>query len=119
LAARSGSTAARYGDLDDVAWHKGNSGGGPRSVGGKAPNAFGLLDVLGNVWEWTADRYSGEPPSAAVIDPAGPATGNFRVLKGGSWLRSAAEVRVSDRYPLRSDSPDHGIGFRCVAGELP
>jgi formylglycine-generating enzyme required for sulfatase activity len=54
-AARAGSTTARYGSLDDIAWYKGNSGGKTHEVGQKQPNAFGLYDVLGNFWQWTAD----------------------------------------------------------------
>jgi formylglycine-generating enzyme required for sulfatase activity len=120
MAARSGSAQMRYGALDEVAWHKDNSGGSPHAVGGKRPNGFGLADMLGNVWEWTADRYARDYYSVtAVTNPVGPNAGNFRVLRGGSWLRSASEVRVSDRYPVRPDSPDHGIGFRCAADEMP
>jgi formylglycine-generating enzyme required for sulfatase activity len=120
MAARSGSPQARYGALDEVAWHRDNSGGSSRAVGEKQPNAFGLLDVLGNVWEWTADRYGRDYYSAAAVtNPSGPSAGNFRVLRGGSWLRAASEVRVSERYPARPDNPDHGIGFRCASDELP
>ena len=121
MAARSGSAQARYGALDEVAWHKDNSGGSPRVIALKRPNAFGMVDVLGNVWEWTADRYARDYYSAVVArtDPQGPGTGNFRVLRGGSWLRTASEVRVSDRYPVRPENPDHGIGLRCASDEMP
>jgi len=63
---RAGTTGDRYGDLEAVAWYSDNSGGSPHDVGGKAPNAFGLYDMLGNIFEWCWDwfgPYSAEPKS--------------------------------------------------------
>jgi formylglycine-generating enzyme required for sulfatase activity len=119
-AARAGSPELRYGPLDEVAWHKGNSNSKAHPVKGRQPNAFGLYDMLGNLWEWTADRYNKDAYlSGPRNDPQGPPTGNFHILRGGSWLRDANEVRVSGRYPVSGDNPDHVIGFRCVADDLP
>jgi serine/threonine-protein kinase len=117
-AARGGSTEARYGPIDDVAWYDGNSGGQTHDVAQKGANGFGLYDVLGNVWEWVNDwddqNYYQSSPSQ---DPQGPASGGERVLRGGSWFHFPRNVRVSVRNravpPYRFDD----FGFRC-GGEV-
>ncbi len=117
-AARAGSPGARYGALDDVAWYDKNSGGETKPVGGKVPNAWGLYDMLGNVWEWTADRYDGSYyRSSPSTDPAGPASEEERVLRGGSWGVAPAGVRVSFRFRYAPAYRIVYIGFRC-AGEF-
>ena len=120
FAARGGAPQMRYGPIDRIAWFGGNSKGRASAVKGLLPNDLGLYDTLGNLWEWTADLYGrdyyGQSP---VSDPRGAQTGEFRVLRGGSWLRSAAEIRVSLRYPALPNSPDQLIGFRCACDDLP
>ena len=86
-------------DLDLVGWFSGNSGGVSHAVGGKAANAWGLYDVLGNVWEWVEDdwhdNYNGAPVDArAWVEQQRAAS---RVYRGGSWLASARICRVAIR----------------------
>jgi formylglycine-generating enzyme required for sulfatase activity len=114
-AARGGSTEARYGNLDEVAWYENNSGKQTHEVAQKLANGFGLFDALGNVWEWVsdwygADYYQNSPPS----DPQGPAGGELRVLRGGSWGYSPSLVRVSSRGRVRPSFRGNGLGCRCL-----
>jgi formylglycine-generating enzyme required for sulfatase activity len=119
-AARAGSTEARYGDLDEIAWYAGNTRGRAtaperqRPVGLKRANGFGLYDMLGNVWEWVNDwhdpDYYQNSPSQ---DPTGAASGQWRVSRGGSWTQNTFDVRVSYRSPNSPTFRNSVIGFRC------
>ena len=95
-ACRAGTVTPRYGVLDDIAWHTTNSGGATHSVATKLPNALGFYDTLGNVWEWNQDWY-GQYSSAGAINPTGPATGAYRVFRGGSWVNLINFCRASRR----------------------
>jgi formylglycine-generating enzyme required for sulfatase activity len=100
-ACRAGSTTAfSFGDklhsLDNYAWFSDNSNEQTHPVGQKKPNAWGLYDMHGNVWEWCCDWY-GEYPKDAVSDPSGPSEGVRRVNRGGSWNNGAAYCRSSLR----------------------
>lgn len=112
-AARAGSPANRYGDLDQIAWYGINSGDRTHDTMQKRPNAWGLYDMLGNVWEWTADWY-GPYPGGRVNDPRGPASGQIRVLRGGSWGNGPAFVRVSVRSGNEPENRSNVVGFRCA-----
>jgi formylglycine-generating enzyme required for sulfatase activity len=99
-AGRAGrKTAYSFGEssksLSNYAWFVGNSNGQTHPVGEKQPNAWGLFDMHGNIWEWCSDWY-GEYPKGAVTDPAGPREGSGRVHRGGSWSFGAAICRSAD-----------------------
>ena len=117
-AARAGSTEARYGELDDIAWYDKNAQKQTHDVKGKRPNAWGLYDTLGNVWEWVADWFDESAyTSGAARDPQGPPEGKYRVLRGGSWNLYPEYVRMSYRVRFAAGNRNFNIGFRC-AGEL-
>ncbi len=82
-ACRAGSTDAYAGNLDDMAWYYKNSGSKTHPVGTKNPNAWGLYDMHGNVWEWCQD-WKGDYPKGSVTDPTGPANGSLRVSRSGT-----------------------------------
>jgi formylglycine-generating enzyme required for sulfatase activity len=113
-AARGGSTEARYGNIDEIAWHEGNSGDRAHEVSQKRANGFGLFDALGNVWEWVNDwyddKYYQKSPSQ---DPPGPRRGWTRVLRGGMWVNGSRVVRVSFRDGYYPDRRVGSYGLRC------
>ena len=116
-ACRAGTTGARYGDLGDVAWYDGNSGSSTHPVRGKQPNAWGLYDTLGNVWEWCWDWWDSDYPQGVVTDPVGPGSGSYRVLRGGSWNTDAQYARAACRSDWTPGNRDV-LGFR-LARSLP
>jgi len=144
-AARAGSTESRYGDLDAIAWYGDNSGNaridstalwiadpngdnynkklfengiGPHPVARKQPNAWRLYDMLGNVWQWTADWYGEKYYTIKDgTDPQGPTTGTQRALRGASWFNSPRVVRVSNRSGFEPGVRFVNVGARCV-GEI-
>ena len=85
--------------------------GAPSSITGRQPNAFGLNDMLGNVWEWNADVFRGSPAGGDAMQ-AGP--GDGRSLRGGSWRNKARQIRVSNRGRLAPDDREDDDGFRCA-----
>ena len=115
-AARAGTTGAQYGELNEIAWYIGNSGRTTHPVGQKVPNAWGLHDILGNVWEWTGDRY-GEYPAGKVTDSGGPSMGSRRVFRGGSWSNYAVGVRSAIRSHNLPGYRNGTRGFRLVRTE--
>ena len=143
-AARAGSQFSSYGDLAGIAWFADNAGRvgldstrvwneqvqedfdtyceileqaghGPHSVGGKQANAWGLNDVLGNVWEWVNDWYDESYYAASPKrDPRGPSAGEGRVVRGGAWTSYTCILRLSHRVKFAPDHCYEALGFRCI-----
>jgi sulfatase modifying factor 1 len=115
FACRAGTTGPFAGPaLDAIAWHKGNSGQQTHAVKQKTPNAWGLYDMHGNVWEWCADIYA-PYPLAAVTDPTGPPSGSVRVFRGGSWHYEGWGCRSANRSWDKPEFRGFVLGFRlCV-----
>jgi len=112
-AARAGSTGARHSELSSVGWHEGNNNSKTHLTGGKQANAFGLHDVLGNVWEWCEDtwhaNYSGAPNNGAAWVDSGS---SGRVRRGGCWISTSGYCRSAIRYRDEPDIRNSLIGFR-------
>ena len=90
---------------------------GPCPVGQFPPNYFGLYDMAGNVWEWTADWYAREYyASAPDKNPKGPAEGQYRVIRGGAWSDVPKYLTCAHRSWARPLERSPNIGFRCAVG---
>ena len=91
---------------------------GTRPTGTYPPNAFGLCDMIGNVWEWVSDWYDPEYYSSDDHrNPAGPRDGSQRVVRGGSWVtEDVAMLRCSYRHKVPPDTYAYSIGFRIACG---
>jgi formylglycine-generating enzyme required for sulfatase activity len=115
-ACRAGTEPPRYHpDINAIAWYQRNSARHPQPVGQKLPTAWGLYDILGNVWEWCHDGER-EYTADAVVDPMGPTGADaLRVLRGGSWFALALDVRASYREGNHPDFRFATIGFRCAS----
>jgi formylglycine-generating enzyme required for sulfatase activity len=113
-AARAGSTSARYGSLDSVAWYHDNAHNLLRPVGQKRPNAWGLYDMLGNIYQWVQDYFEKYDEQSPVTDPQGPSSGWYRVLRGGSVYENDRNVRASHRNSQPPERTSTSNGFRCV-----
>ncbi|MQA94744.1 MAG: SUMF1/EgtB/PvdO family nonheme iron enzyme [Streptosporangiales bacterium] len=99
-ACRAGTTGPRYGELDAIAWYRGNADGRIHDVGGRRPNAWGLYDMLGNAWDWCWDLYAPE------------VYGEYRVLRGGGWFDEHWSCRASVRRRSHPDHRSDDLSFR-------
>ncbi len=107
LACRAGTTGPHYGPLESIAWFAGNSGLRRREVAGKAPNAWGLFDTLGGVWEWCWDVY----------DPH--VYGSYRTIRGGGWADPAWSCRAGVRRKSPPTARLDDLGFRLARSIRP
>lgn len=117
-AARGGNKSKGYkysgsNTIGNVAWYTDNSSSKTHPVGTKAPNELGIYDMNGNVLEWCSD-WNGSYSSSSQTNPTGPATGSYRVVRGGSWYYEARCCRVSYRINLTPSHRDNNNGFRLV-----
>jgi sulfatase modifying factor 1 len=123
-AARAGAEGLRYPWGDDIDATRGNFLADPptrpqrgtRPTGTYPPNAYGLYDVCGNVWEWVSDWYGADYYGrGANRDPRGPETGPMRLVRGGSWLNDdITMLRCAYRHKLPPDTYSYSVGFRIV-----
>ena len=120
FAARAG-TETRYfwGNSPDTAcaWLAANSGNRTHPVGQKRPNANGLYDMLGNVSEWCADKFSDNIYRMSAVRNPVAGTGRYQVHRGGSWMDDAKKIRSTARGSDDPKTRDSMIGFRCASGK--
>lgn len=100
-------------ELKDYAWIYENAGGKPHAVATKKPNALGLYDMTGNVWEWCSDIL-GAYPSTPQLNPKGSTDGYRRVSRGGSWLNAVVSQNLTLRGGYAPESSNNRYGFRLA-----
>jgi len=119
FAGRAGTqTRYSHGDAEDelgqYAWTNANAGGTTHAVAELKPNRFGLYDMHGNVWEWVSDRWESDTSKLGGVDPTGPESGSYRVIRGGSWFNDPRHARSAYRNAYDPGARGDGLGFRLV-----
>lgn len=114
----NGNKYAGSNNIDEVAWYKNNSNGMIHEVRTKKANKAGLYDMSGNVWEWCYDWYNAKYYNMSPQDnPKGPSTGEYRVLRGGSWNNNADDCQMTNRHKDHPDNTNSFNGFRVAFRE--
>lgn len=107
-------TSSETATMGQYAWYEINSGSRTQAVGRKLPNAYGLFDMLGNLWEWVSDWYSATYPSGASTNFTGPATGSTRGFRGGSWGNTVFTLIVFNRDSFEPSVISTRVGIRLA-----
>ena len=117
------TTAFSFGDseadADAHAWSAENADDKTNLVGQKKPNANGMYDMHGNVWEWVMDWFAPHPKAEQLVDPSGPPEGEHRVFKGGGWYHEAKFARSTSRFMMEPGMSINFVGFRVALVETP
>ena len=101
-------------NADKIGWYLANASKTSHPVGVKQPNALGLYDMAGNIYEWCHDWFQTDLGSSATIDPVGPTTGTEKVIRGGSWQNISKHMRAANRNKITATQQSPYAGLRCV-----